>query len=213
MSWRLAESLKKLREQINAAYPNRDKASDGALGDAAHSARKSDHNPWIKDKNGTGVVTAIDIDRDFNDGHDGRELVAALQKGRDRRIKYIIFERQITVKGDVSRWKPYKGANAHNHHIHISVSSDPALYDNRDAWILDARMPLQPVSVPTPAQVRDLKIGDKGDDVKALQVKLGITADGIFGLKTKKAVLNIQVKNGLRADGIVGTNTRKALGL
>jgi peptidoglycan hydrolase-like protein with peptidoglycan-binding domain len=74
-------------------------------------------------------------------------------------------------------------------------------------------MPLQPVSVPTPAQVRDLKIGDKGDDVKALQVKLGITADGIFGLKTKKAVLNIQVKNGLRADGIVGTNTRKILGL
>lgn len=208
MSWRLAESLKKLREQINAAYPNRDKASDGALGDAAHSARKSDHNP-----NSAGVVTAIDIDRDFNDGHDGRELVAALQKGRDRRIKYIIFERQITVKGDVSRWKPYKGANTHNHHIHISVSSDPALYDNRDAWILDARMPLQPVSVPTPAQVRDLKIGDKGDDVKALQVKLGITADGDFGLKTKKAVLNIQVKNGLRADGIVGTNTRKILGL
>lgn len=208
MSWRLAESLKKLREQINAAYPNRDKASDGALGDAAHSARKSDHNP-----NSAGVVTAIDIDRDFNDGHDGRELVAALQKGRDRRIKYIIFERQITVKGDVSRWKPYKGANTHNHHIHISVSSDPALYDNRDAWILDTRMPLQPVSVPTPAQVRDLKIGDKGDDVKALQVKLGITADGDFGLKTKKAVLNIQVKNGLRADGIVGTNTRKILGL
>ncbi len=208
MSWRLAESLKKLREQVNAMYPNRDKGSDGSVGDLAHSQRKSDHNP-----NSAGVVTAIDIDRDFNDGHDGRELVAALQKGRDRRIKYIIFERQITVKGDVSRWKPYKGANAHNHHIHISVSSNPALYDNRDAWILDARMPLQPVSVPTPAQVRDLKIGDKGDDVKALQVKLGITADGIFGLKTKKAVLNIQVKNGLRADGIVGTNTRKALGL
>lgn len=208
MSWRLAESLKKLREQVNAMYPNRDKSSDGSVGDLSHSQRKSDHNP-----NSAGVVTAIDIDRDFNDGHDGRELVAMLQKARDRRIKYIIFERQITVKGDVTKWKPYKGANAHNHHIHLSVSSDPALYDNRDAWVLDATTPLQPVSTPTPNPTRDLKIGDKGDDVKALQKKLGVEVDGNFGLKTKKAVLNIQVKNGLRADGIVGTNTKKVLGL
>ncbi len=206
MSWRLAESLKKLREQVNAMYPNRDKSSDGSVGDLSHSQRASDHNP-----NKAGVVTAIDIDRDFNDGHDGRELVAMLQKARDRRIKYIIFERKITVKGDVTKWKAYNGANAHNHHIHISVSSDPALYDNRDAWILDATAPVQPVSQPVALSVRDLKIGDKGDDVKALQTKLDIEADGDFGLKTKKAVLNLQVKNGLRADGIVGTNTRKLL--
>lgn len=32
-AWRIAESLKKLRAQIDAAYPKRSKASDGAIGD------------------------------------------------------------------------------------------------------------------------------------------------------------------------------------
>ncbi|MGB4989147.1 MAG: hypothetical protein WBO10_07930, partial [Pyrinomonadaceae bacterium] len=65
MSWRIAESLKKLREQINAEWPGRDKASDGGIGDAAHASRSSDHNPWVKDSRGQGVVTAIDIDEDL----------------------------------------------------------------------------------------------------------------------------------------------------
>ena len=49
-----------------------------------------------------------------------------------------------------------------------------------------------------------LKIGSKGDDVKSLQQKLGLTADGSFGPGTEKAVKEWQAKNGLTADGIVG---------
>lgn len=46
-----------------------------------------------------------------------------------------------------------------------------------------------------------------GTFVNLLQKKLGITADGIFGKDTDKAVKEYQAKNGLTADGIVGTGT------
>ena len=52
-----------------------------------------------------------------------------------------------------------------------------------------------------------LKVGSKGDDVKAVQAKLGITADGIFGEGTKSAVKKWQASNGLAADGMVGPAT------
>ena len=52
-----------------------------------------------------------------------------------------------------------------------------------------------------------LKNGSKGDDVKRLQTKLGLTADGAFGPGTEKAVKQWQSTNGLTADGIVGDGT------
>jgi len=52
-----------------------------------------------------------------------------------------------------------------------------------------------------------LKNGSKGDDVKKLQQKLGINADGAFGPGTESAVKKWQTENGLTADGIVGNAT------
>lgn len=52
-----------------------------------------------------------------------------------------------------------------------------------------------------------LKVGSQGEDVKKLQAKLGLGADGIFGAGTEKAVKEWQSKNGLTADGIVGDGT------
>ena len=52
-----------------------------------------------------------------------------------------------------------------------------------------------------------LKNGSSGEDVKKLQQKLGITADGSFGPGTEKAVKQWQSANGLTADGIVGDGT------
>jgi len=52
-----------------------------------------------------------------------------------------------------------------------------------------------------------LKIGSKGDDVKKLQEKLGLSADGAFGPGTEKAVKKWQIDNDLAADGIVGEGT------
>ncbi len=52
-----------------------------------------------------------------------------------------------------------------------------------------------------------LKLGSRGNDVKTLQSKLNLVADGIFGPITEEAVKDFQEKNGLTADGIVGTKT------
>jgi len=53
----------------------------------------------------------------------------------------------------------------------------------------------------------NLKVGSKGEGVKALQTLLGLTSDGIFGPKTKEAVMKMQKEAGLNADGIVGPKT------
>ncbi|KYG33881.1 N-acetylmuramoyl-L-alanine amidase [Alkalihalobacillus trypoxylicola] len=47
----------------------------------------------------------------------------------------------------------------------------------------------------------------RGEDVRAVQRKLGIKADGIFGPITEKAVRDYQQNNNLIVDGIVGQNT------
>jgi putative chitinase len=52
-----------------------------------------------------------------------------------------------------------------------------------------------------------LKNGSTGDDVKKLQIKLGLTPDGSFGPNTEKKVKEWQTANGLKPDGIVGDGT------
>lgn len=49
--------------------------------------------------------------------------------------------------------------------------------------------------------------------VRAVQQKLGITADGKFGPGTKASVIAFQQKNGLTADGVVGPQTKAKLGV
>ncbi|MCB9618491.1 MAG: peptidoglycan-binding protein [Sandaracinus sp.] len=57
-----------------------------------------------------------------------------------------------------------------------------------------------------------MKNGSRGDDVKALQTKLGqlgydLSADGIFGDGTEKVVRNLQTLFGYTVDGLVGEGT------
>ncbi len=52
-----------------------------------------------------------------------------------------------------------------------------------------------------------LKLGSEGEDVKKLQIKLGVDPIGKFGPKTDAAVKAWQSANGLTADGVVGPAT------
>ena len=57
------------------------------------------------------------------------------------------------------------------------------------------------------------KKGSRGDEVKQIQLALGLKADGIFGVQTENAVKKFQKDNGLYADGIVGKKTLNALNI
>lgn len=130
--WRLAKSLAKLRAQVNAAAPNRNKASDGTVGDQAHQHTKSDHNP-----DGDGVVKAMDITHDPAGGCDCQALADSLVKAKDPRIQYLIWDKRI-VNREVQPWvwRPYSGTNPHTKHIHISVDEKAVLYDNDAPWVI-----------------------------------------------------------------------------
>jgi hypothetical protein len=216
MAWRIAESLRKLRDEVNAKWPTRSKASDGSIGDEAHASRGSDHNPWVKDGS-VGIVTAIDITHDPKSGCDSYALAEYLRATRDGRIKYIISNRRI-CSSEIKpwEWRPYHGANPHDHHVHISVKSEKKYYDDPGTWHLsEGKMPTHEFTQPRPVPPT-LRPGSIGEDVKKLQTLLNkenilVEVDGNFGTKTKKAVQFFQEAVGLMPDGIVGPQTWKAL--
>ena len=114
----------KLRDQINDAYPDRDKASDGWIADARHvAAGTSDH---IADA--SGWVRAVDLDRDLF-GKPKPDLMPYLADQlrtlakSDGRIAYIIFEGKIASSKKNWTWREYSGVNKHNHHMHVSFSN------------------------------------------------------------------------------------------
>jgi hypothetical protein len=135
---RSAYSLATLLGQLNAKTPNRNKASDGGIGDAAHQNTVSDHNP---DSN--GVYHARDFTHDPAGGLDGWWLADTLLKSRDKRIKYIIWQQRIVdfrAGYNPYVWTPYSGLNAHKQHVHVSVMSG-ALGDQSQLFNLGAVNP------------------------------------------------------------------------
>ncbi len=81
--------------------------------------------------------------------------------------------------------------------------------------ILGGTAPM-PTPAPAPSVGGDsqrpiLRRGDKGPFVKQLQVKLGLTADGMFGPDTEAKVRAFQQAKGLAADGVVGPKSWAAL--
>jgi hypothetical protein len=64
---------------------------------------------------------------------------------------------------------------------------------------------------PEPAYA--VAVESRGPDVRRLQRAIGVSADGIFGARTERALRRWQRSHGLVADGIAGPSTRAALGL
>lgn len=149
MGYRVARSLDVLLEQINHMAPRRSKASDGALGDRAHRATKSDHNPYA------GVVHARDYTHDPRDGMDCNVLANQLAASGDPRISYIIWNRKKTYWGrsiffrKVLKWRKYTGANPHDKHLHLSVNHGSG--DGSGRWNLPMFGYKAPLTIKKPA--------------------------------------------------------------
>lgn len=143
MAYFLSPALAQLRAEVNALWPGRDKTSDGWIGDAAHSARTSDHNP---DANGS--VNAIDLDKD---GLDPMAVVRAAVG--DRRCSYVIFAGTIWRARGEWRAEPYTGANGHYGHVHVSIWHGDTYEQDRSSWGVAAAVsnttPTTPGTVPT----------------------------------------------------------------
>ena len=127
MSWRNAPSVAAGLAQATKCWPSRSRASDGTIGDAAHAARVSDHNP---DSN--GIVHAFDLTHDPAHSVDCALLSTGLVHVRDRRIKYIIWNRRI-CEAPSWIWKPYQG-QPHDHHMHVSIHHTAAAENDTSPW-------------------------------------------------------------------------------
>lgn len=57
------------------------------------------------------------------------------------------------------------------------------------------------------ALLSQVQNGSRGNLVKAVQMRVGTTVDGIFGSGTERAVIAFQKANGLQGDGVVGPAT------
>lgn len=168
---RLANSLNRLRDQVNAKYPNRSKASDGWIGDAAHASSASDHNP-----NAAGVVCALDLTHDPANGLDVHALADQLHKNRHTDLKYIISNSRICGEWTGWAWQPYFGSNPHNKHAHFSVGrgydgQSQAPYDNATDWAVSGSTPAPTPNKSTDTVAREVIAGNWGtgaDRVNAL---------------------------------------------
>jgi len=127
----LCKAGQQLREMIDDSYHERDRKSDGWIGDAAHSNRPSDHNP---DK-ANGIVRAIDVDKNLDSrpstGAYLADQIRLCAKAGDKRISYVIYAGKIASSKKSWSWRTYDGINRHDHHIHISFTKEG---DQNGSW-------------------------------------------------------------------------------
>lgn len=227
----LAPSLVKFRDELNTIWPQRDRTSDGWIGDTAHAGRVSDHNP-----DAGGIVRAFDTDEDLDGdkadkGRDGWSVAEGLRLSKDDRIKYVIYEGRMFSSYNHPdapswTWRPYTGENAHRHHVHLSIQPSQTASIDMSSWSLlhwarVVRGTIVPAGPPAKqlasVQLPVLRKGHSGGDVKALQIllraKTGATleADGIYGDDTATAVLNLQKYMKLTPDGVTSPRVYQAL--
>lgn len=194
----LAPSLARARTAINTRWPNRDKASDGWIGDSAHASRTSDHNPDPPSM----VVRALDVDKDGI--HVPTVLCAFLLHPE---VRYVIHNRRIYHVSRDMKPVAYTGSNPHTGHIHVSIEHTKVAEASKAGW--------NPIDAAFVWSL--LSKGMQGTPVKQLQAYLNghgysLELDGDFGSATDSAVRAFQRKHTPDdVDGVVGPRTSLAL--
>jgi hypothetical protein len=143
--WVVDRGLDKLLAQINAAAPNRSKVSDGSIGDPAHQATESDHNPEHPPPPGNPdyEVDARDFTQDPASGADMAVVSETIRLSKDPRVSYVIFNRRIYSGPEGPQpwvWRVYTGPDPHTGHMHISVRD--ATHDQTQDWMIGIDMAL-----------------------------------------------------------------------
>lgn len=132
MSWVLVPCLEEGRQQCNETFPNRDKSSEGTIGDQAHKGSSSSHNPdksgnaEYKDGDSKDEVRAWDMDKDLR-GPEGvtaevvvQHQISLLRAGQMPWIRYVIYQRRIWHRRDNFVTRAYTGSNPHTDHVHYN---------------------------------------------------------------------------------------------
>ena len=144
-SWILVPCLVTLRNEFNKLAPERDKASDGSIGDTSHQQSSSDHNPDetgrtpSSDADDVNEVHAIDVDDDLHLA--GWSMNRALEiiitrhrEGRDNRLQNVIYNRRIWSRSWGWTARAYTGSNAHTEHAHFSARYTTAQESDTRPW-------------------------------------------------------------------------------
>lgn len=207
-----APACRKALTDATQKWPNRNKASDGIMGDAAHQARPSDHNSG----------NAFDLTHDPQNGVDCGVL--SEQVLNDARVSYVIYNRRINSR-DGRGWRAYGGSNPHTRHMHVSIKS--TMRDNVSAWPWSGgagaagsagtgASSTAPAARGTHYPGAPVRKGQRGATVGLVQKQLNthgarLQVDNHFGDKTYQALKLFQSRNRLVADGIAGPKTWTAL--
>jgi len=170
----LVRSLSNLREQIDRAWPYRDRRTDGWLRWPANG-KSYGHNP-----DGKGAVHAIDIDKD---GINPQWIVDHIYRGGGV-LWYVIWNRQLW-SNDYG-WKPYAyhGLSPHTDHMHIEVRHTAAGENFTGDW----RMPGAPGESMGSAPYPGDAYGDADPVVPMASTAGGISAGGTQAKATAHAV-------------------------
>lgn len=182
----LAPSLVTLRAEINAAAPGREKASDGWIGDAAHCPGVSDHCA-----DASGMVHALDVDKDFNSPHVTANRLVKLLIG-DWRLAYIIWNRTIWSRSWGWTARVYTGSNPHTQHIHLSLRHVTTAEQSKGTWNVASLLPPPPrPDFPTPPPPRALVLGSSLENAMPYMLAKHESHPEVFALFASGAVRHI----------------------
>jgi hypothetical protein len=199
----LASVLVRQRTAQNAKWPKRARKHDGWIGDPAHQARHSDHNP-----NARGRVDATDTDSTQPAGGGGLHVPTMLASMfLHPSTNYVIHRGRIFDSEDNFRPHKYTGSVSHDTWIHNSIHQSDAAEKSQATWRF--------VQSAT-AWAATVKPGTRGDLARYVQAFLNghgysLAVDGIMGPSSVHAVKHFQAKHKLKVDGWVGPITRKKL--
>jgi len=210
MLWYKVKWIDPLFAAVNAIAPSRTHDQDGTIGDTAHMAGTSGHNP--DDTSGVSAerqdadtkpeVRAADVDARLNKPGLTMEMIVQAvlvecRAGRERRLIYIIYNRRIWRAANGWREEVYTGIDPHDKHAHFSGHPD---YDEDGSpWVAILRLG-------GGIYTMLCKYGETSDAVGALQATLlglgyDCPVDRNYGGKTAAALAASLRPEDMKNDG------------